>query len=388
MLPIPKRYAVFCFSLLTALGATAWKSAARPESPLTSNTNSAGFRLALPRYEYAFPRDHGSHPAYQTEWWYYTGHLRSTEPPRNFGYQLTFFRRALVPELKNRTSQWATHDVIFAHLALTDETGKKFYFTNRISRATLQLAGAQTGNDSTPRIWIDDWSLIFAPGEQRLRAMGESGSTPFGIELRQRALKDPVIHGEKGVSQKSAGAGRASHYYSLARLQTEGKVRLGDNEYSVTGNSWFDHEFGSNVLASNQTGWDWFSLQLDDGRELMLYQLRLKNGGIDEYSSGTLVEKDGSSRHVKRDDFQIEVVDYWTSPTSGAKYPARWSVKIPREKIDFEIEPTVNNQELHTKGSVGITYCEGSVRVSGQNGIIGKGYVEMTGYAEEFDGTF
>ena len=253
----------------------------------------AAFRPALPGYKFQFPRDHGSHGEYQTEWWYYTGHLKS-KTGRRFGYQLTFFRTALAPDLKNRTSKWAVRDVIFAHFALTDINGKKFFNTDRINRAALNMAGADKAGTKSPRIWIDNWQMRFegASGEkQTLRATGEANDTSFSIDFNQRALKKPIIHGQNGVSQKSAGAGRASHYYSFTRLQSSGTIKIGSETFAVTGQSWFDHEFGSNQMDKNQIGWDWFSLQLNDGRELMLYQLRLQNNRIETLSSGTLVDK-------------------------------------------------------------------------------------------------
>lgn len=382
-----------CLSFLASAVNLARVGALQPLAPSagTSQPAAPSFRAALPGYKYSFPRDHGAHPDFQTEWWYYTGHLRSTRG-ETFGYQLTFFRTALTPRVQNRQSQWATRDVIFAHLALTDETGGKFYFSDRISRAALGLAAAQSTRDTNaPRVWIDDWTMQFKGrdgNEQSFAAFGvaQDGSTPFGLQLTQSALKPPAIHGENGVSQKSEGRGRASHYYSFTRLQTTGKIRIGAREYAVTGQSWFDHEFGSNVLTREQVGWDWFSLQLDDGRELMIFQLRLKNGGADDASSGTVVEKDGRTRHLRRDEFQIEVLENWRSPTSQAKYPSRWKVTVPGENIALQIAPTLANQELDTKRSTNVTYWEGSVRATGTQ--TGKGYIELTGYDKAFDGTF
>ena len=373
------------------LSLTAWRVLARPSAPQQDHNSAEGFRLALPHYKYAFPRDHGSHPQYATEWWYYTGHLKSNDDGRQFGYQLTFFRIALIPKLNHRTSQWAARDIIFAHLALTNETTGKFYFDERISRANLGLAGAQNST-SIPRVWLDDWNLQFGDNgnKQTLSASGmDKSSTAFGIELSQRALKRPVVHGVNGISQKSAGRGHASHYYSYPRLETAGTVKLDGKEYSVSGLSWFDHEFGSNQLSVEQSGWDWFSMQLDDGRELMIYQLRLKNGNLDPFSSGTLIEKDGRSKHLNLDAFRIEVLDHWSSPASNTRYPSRWKISLPNENLSLAIEPTVAGQELDTKGSTGIIYWEGSVRVlDGDNKVIGRGYVELTGYAQAFNGTF
>jgi predicted secreted hydrolase len=346
-----------------------------------------GYRLSLPGYKYSFPRDHSSHPEFLTEWWYYTGHLRGRDG-RRFGYQLTFFRQALTPRLKNRRSKWAVRDIIFAHFALTDETTGKFYFTDRISRGVLGLAGTET---KTPHVWINNWALRFQGNAQILRASGTQGGTAFALDLTQRPLKPPVIHGENGVSQKSEGRGRASHYYSFTRLSTQGTVRIGNERFAVTGQSWFDHEFGSNQLGKNQVGWDWFSLQLADGRELMLYHLRLSGGSTDPYSSGTLVEKNGRAHHLKLREFRIEPLGTWYSRQSGARYPARWRLTLPREGIQLEVTPTVADQELNTRGSVNVTYWEGSVGVSGtQRGkpLSGAGYVELTGYAREFNRTF
>lgn len=373
----------------TPLLFTRLRGVAVPKKPPT------GFAVALPGYKYSFPRDHGSHPAYASEWWYYTGHLETPDAKHSFGYQLTFFRVALASEEPKRASAWATRDVIFAHLALTDQTGKKFYYDDRISRAALQLAGAQSADlKRAPRIWLGNWNLQFtgkgndqtisAKGVARKPDSADGMSTPFGVTLTQQALKAPVINGINGVSQKSSGAVNASHYYAFTRLATRGTVQIGEEKYSVSGQSWFDHEFGSSRMSPGQTGWDWFSIQLSDGRELMLYQLRDKNGAPTKYSSGTLVEINGAARHLRLDEFTIEVLSRWQSPRSGGDYPARWRVKVPGEKLTLEIEPTLADQELDTSHSTNVIYWEGSANVTGtQNGraIFGKAYVELTGYA-------
>lgn len=371
---------------------------ARAALPIVSDAKANGFQLALPGYRYVFPRDHASHPAFATEWWYYTGHLQS-RAGRTFGYQLTFFRQALAPRLPVRSSKWATRDIIFAHLALTDETQGRFFFTDRIARAALQIAGAET---TVPHVWIGDWTLRFNLKNQTLRAQGRmqtSGSqnnvaprmsTHVALDLVQSALKPPIVHGQNGVSQKSAGRGRASHYYSFTRLQTKGTLKLDDETFAVEGQSWFDHEFGSNQLAPDQVGWDWFSLQLNDGRELMLYRMRLKNGATDPYSSGTIIDKNGLTRHLANRDFTIGKQATWRS-AEGAQYPARWRLSVPREGLELEVEPTVSDQELHTGGVSGITYWEGSARVRGtQRGqaLNGQAYVELTGYDKAFGSTF
>jgi len=359
--------------------------------------HSASFRPALPGYKFQFPRDHGSHPQFATEWWYYTGHLQASDG-RRFGYQMTWFRTALAPKIE-RKSAWATRDVIFCHFALTDENGRKFLFSDRIGRANLGLSGATNGA-KLPRIYSGDWALQFGgkSGERQsffASATSDAKETvgqKFALDLTQIALKAPVVHGQNGVSQKSAGRGQASHYYSFTRLGTRGVLTLGTEKLAVTGQSWFDHEFGSSQLSKNQVGWDWFSLQLNDGRELMLYRLRLKNGGVEPFSSGTIVEKNGVSRHLKRADFRLKPLSTWKSAATNAVYPLKWRIEIPRENIRLEVSPTLENQELRPRRTgANLSYWEGSVRAAGtQNGreIGGVGYLEMTGYASAFQNTF
>lgn len=347
------------------------------------------YKLALPGYKFSFPRDHAAHPQYSTEWWYYTGHLRD-QSGRRFGYQLTWFRQALLPQLVNRTSHWATRDVVFAHFALTDENNKRFFFTDRIGRSAAGIAGSSTRN---AHVWIGDWDLRFNGQIQSLHARGNSNAkatdgAPFSLDLTQTPLKPLVVHGQSGVSQKAQGLGHASHYYSFTCLKTRGTLKVGNERLQVDGQSWFDHEFGSNQLARNQIGWDWFALQLNDGRELMLYRMRLRGGGTDPFSSGTLIAKNGKSQALSLRDFSFQPLATWKSAQTGATYPSRWRVRIPRAKLDLTVEPTVANQELVTARSTGIAYWEGSVRVleSGRN--IGQGYVELTGYDKPFSGTF
>jgi len=356
------------------------------------SVQAAPFRPALRGYQFQFPRDHGSHPAFATEWWYYTGHLKVRDG-RRFGYQLTWFRTALAPQIKRR-SKWATRDVMFAHFALTDETGRRFLFSDRIARGNLGIAGAQSGA-KMPRVWVENWNLQFgAPrGErQTLRAAAQSDATEtrgqkFALDLKQLALKPPAIQGENGVSQKAAGRGRASHYYSFTRLQTRGILRLGDERLEVSGQSWFDHEFGSNQMGENQVGWDWFSLHFSDGRELMLYRIRLKNGGVEPYSSGTLIDRNGATRHLRLADFRLTPLGSWKSRETGGIYPQSWKIEIPREKLRLEVAPTLANQELRPRRSgANLSYWEGSVRASGTQ--TGRGYLEMTGYASAFQNTF
>ncbi len=361
--------------------------------------------MARAPYGFRFPFDHGAHRDYLTEWWYYTGHL-SSKSGRRFGFELTFFRNAFVPPsaLPRRQSKWATRDLMFAHLALTDVERKRFFFDDRIARVSdLPASGADAASSKPPRVWLGDWDLQFeAPGgqKQHIRARGQArdqegqgstSSTPFALDLALSALKPPIAHGQGGISRKGAGEGNASHYYSMTRLASGGTISIGDQVFEVSGQSWFDHEFGSSQLASAQIGWDWFSLQMSDGRELMLYSLRHADGSVDAASSGTLVARDGTSKYLSRADFQIEPLASWTSPWSAAKYPAKWRLRLPSERLDLEVTPAQENQELDTRRSTGISYWEGLVDARGTLGsssLTGQGYVELTGYAKPFTKTF
>ncbi len=334
----------------------------------------AGFALALEPREFVFPREHGPHPGFKTEWWYYTGNLQN-EQGRRFGYQLTFFRIALRPEAPKRRSDWATNQVYMAHFALTDPAAKDFYQVERFSRAALGLAGATA---EPFRVWLEDWA---AAGNQsatlpmRLRAADDA----VAIDLLLNSTKPVVLQGEQGLSQKSAAPGNASYYYSLTRMPTSGEIRIGEATFKVAGTSWLDREWSTSALGEKQVGWDWFSLQFDDGRELMYYQLRLEDGSSDPLSSGVLVAADGTSRRLTAIEMRIEVLEHWQSPHSGASYPARWRLQSPAQELDLEIVPLLADQELQTS----VRYWEGSVSLQGSSRgakVQGYGYVELTGY--------
>ena len=347
------------------------------------------FKRALPGRTFSFPQDHFSHPEFRTEWWYYSGHLYSQEK-KSYGYQLTFFRTGLNREAKHQKSNWSIQDLYFAHLAITDESRGKFEYLEKISRGSLGEAEAYPykKGEKTFRIWIEDWS-VEGKGPAMQNHILKARDKNFGIELMLVPEINPVIHGQNGISQKAEGEGYASHYYSIPRLRTEGKIFLQNKEIPVQGISWMDHEFGSSQLREYQVGWDWFSIQLDKGTELMFYQIRHKDGKIDPYSSGTIIFPDGTYQHLLKNEFQIKVLDHWKSPKSGAVYPSKWKVMVPGHRINLTISPTVKDQELITKESSRVTYWEGSVKVGGKyqsEPIKGVGYVELTGYAESLSG--
>ena len=341
------------------------------------------FSPARPGYEYAFPRDHGSHEQFQTEWWYFTGHLLAVDG-RRFGYELTFFRRGIdSPDVWNNPSAWAIRHLYFAHLALTDEAAEEFQFAEKVSRAGIKKAGAQA---DVLDVWIDRWSVrAVEPDHQKFHLLAQAET--FSIDLTLEVRKPPVIHGTNGVSKKGQRAEHTSHYYSLTRLQTAGSVEVDGTSMAVEGLSWMDHEFGSADLAEGLIGWDWFSLQLENDHDIMAYGLRRADGTFDPASSGTLVLPDGSSKPLSLEDMQVTVQKHWTSPASGAHYPSEWTFAIPSENIELAIVPRLASQELITTRSTNIIYWEGAVKVSGVwkgQPIRGQGYVELTGYAEPY----
>jgi predicted secreted hydrolase len=343
--------------------------------------NTAAYARADGSLELQFPRDFGPHDDFQSEWWYYTGNLQ-TETGRHFGFQLTFFRRAIQPveQRAQRESGWAAEQVYMAHFTLTDVSANRFSYFERFSRGSAGLAGAKV--EPAYRVWLEDWSVEqAADGRYRLRAAQED----ISLDLELTDVRGPVLQGENGLSPKGPEPGNASYYYSQTRMEARGKVRAGGEEFTVSGLSWKDHEFSTSALGASLVGWDWFSIQLDDGSELMLFILRREDGGIDGYSSGSVVRPDGSTRALTLDDFNITATGQWTSPHSGAVYPSGWQVSIPDEDIQLQVEPHIQDQELN----VSFIYWEGAVSVSGTRQgqtVAGNGYVELTGYESSMQG--
>ena len=334
---------------------------------LSGNGVTGGFARATKSRRFNFPYDAGPHYEFQTEWWYYTGNLND-DNGRPFGFQLTFFRRALTPDKKSRKSAWAANQIYFAHFAVSDIRNRAFFPSERWSRGAIGLAGA----DARPfRVWVEEWSAAAEGQSVRLQAKNDSAA----MDLRLAPTKPVVLHGNRGLSQKSAEPGNASYYYSQTRLHTSGTITIKDRSFRVQGFSWLDREWSTSSLSEEQSGWDWFSLQLSDNREIMLYQIRLKKGGIDPYSSGSLIERDGSVHNLAVDDFKIEVLDRWKSSITDIIYPSRWRITIPRYGIALTVVPHQTNQEL----PLTFVYWEGSVEVKGDN-VSGNGYVELTGY--------
>jgi len=368
--------AVAALLLLAGLPATFTQSGAADEAPLA-------FDRAVPGYQYRFPGDHGAHEQFRTEWWYYTGQVTAANG-RRFGFELTFFRRGIPPgQVQTLPSKWSIQQLYLAHFAVTDLCAGRFYYADKVSREGFGKAGAATGRLHT---WVDRWSVLMderTTPQHHLQAATED----VAITLDLVAEKPPVLHGRDGISRKGADPGQASHYYSLTRLATEGQIRVGTDTFAVTGLSWMDHEFGSADLGEHVVGWDWFSLQLSDSTELMWYSLRRADGSSDPVSSGTLVLADGRAQPLGAEDLTVEPLVYWTSPRSKGRYPQRWRLTSPAFDFDVTVESLLADQELDTARSTRVTYWEGAVSASGRSRgarVTGRGYVELTGYAERF----
>ena len=333
------------------------------------------------------PKDHASHQGYRTEWWYYTGNLKSSDG-NPYGFQLTFFRRRIIPSESEKkwptpASAWRTGQIYLAHAALSDLDGKHHFYAQDMGRGVLGIAGEYRDND-TIRIFVKKWSARIGPKVHQLKVI----SDPFSFDLDLTSVKPAVFHGKKGYSRKGSMPESASCYYSLTRLLTKGQVTLAGKTFSVNGLSWMDHEFSTAPLEPGIVGWDWFGLQLSDTTELMIYLLRYEDGTFHPASSGTYIRSNGKTIHLSGHDIEVTVTDTWNSPNSKAVYPARWRLRIPSPVMDLMITPNLADQEMKTKESTGVTYWEGSVSVRGiKNGrqVNGHGYVELTGYAKAFD---
>ena len=349
-----------------------------PSASLVANLSEGGdFTRAEGPRDWDFPADMGAHPDYQTEWWYYTGNLESADG-QHFGYQLTFFRRALVSaeERTERDSAWGTEQIYLAHFAISDVEVEQHQAFERFARGSAGLAGVESAPYS---VWLEDWQ-VEEIGEGQYRLVAQQGD--FALDLILNDTKGIILQGDEGYSQKGEAPGNASYYYSQTRMETSGTVRTERGLFDVNGLSWKDHEFSTSALSEGQVGWDWFSIQLDDGSELMFFQIRRADGSIDPFSSGTYIDSNGGTTHLERNQFEIRVRDEWISPESGGVYPSAWEVSIPSLDLNLDIEPYFNDQEMN----VSYFYWEGAVRVSGS--LTGSGYVEMTGYAGSMEGEF
>ncbi len=346
---------------------------------------AAEWKVAEPEYQWSFPQDHWAHPEYRTEWWYFTGHLESRPPGRRFGYQFTFFRIGLVEEPPTFESNWATGGLIMGHAAITDIESGLHHFSELLYRQTALLGEFKSYPDS-PIAWArgpvgtsEKWSLRW--NGQGFDFSMRDDEREMGLDLTTLPEKPLVLQGPNGYSQK-ADSGAASLYYSFTRLTTQGTLHLGEHRWAVEGESWMDKELSTSQLGRNQVGWDWFSLQLLEGWDLMFFLMRRENGQTD-YRSATLVSPDGSSHYLEPGEWEATVTESWTSPESKATYPSRWTVAIPDQKLRLDVIPLLKDQENRSRLPGGVYYWEGAVTARDPAGKpVGRGYVELTGYGE------
>ncbi len=368
-------------------------------------------RVTGPR-PFVFPDDHGPHPDHRTEWWYVTGNLEG-EDGSSFGIQFTLFRSALAPGSPVADSEWATHQLYLGHLAVTDVRGGRHLHEERLARGAAGLAGATA---APFRVWLEDWELASAeagtgaPAGSGARGGGTAGtasppadfpdvgapstdpdavfplalratSDSFALDLRLEAGKGMVLQGEEGYSRKGADPANASYYFTYPRMPASGTIRVGGTVHRVTGLTWLDREWSTSALDADQVGWDWFSLQFDSGEELMVFQIRRRDGGVDPVNRGLLVRADGSTVGLGPDEWSLEVLERWTSSDGGATYPSRWRLTVPEYDLDVILAPLLADQEMR----VTVRYWEGAVEVEGTgpggSPVAGRGYVELTGYA-------
>lgn len=334
---------------------------------------------------FEFPRDHGPHPDYRQEWWYFTGNLDAADGER-FGFELTFFRFALAPPATASTvaasgegaSRWRTRQIYVGHFAITDVGRQRFRYTQKLSRGAVGLAGAGI---PPLRVWVDDWNMATSSEGGATAWTLHAAEAGYELTLEARPLLQPVLNGDRGFSRKSSEPGFASYYYSIPRVAVQGQLLRDGKPLQVKGLAWFDREWSSAALSAGEQGWDWFALQLQDGSCLMFYALRRRDGGLDPNSAGTWVSADGESRPLASNDVQIEVFDYWTN-ARGNRYPARWHVRVPTAGLDVDVRPVLADQELTTVAR----YWEGAVDVAGTKTgqkAEGRGYVELVGYAAQ-----
>jgi predicted secreted hydrolase len=378
-------------ALLAALAATASTAGATAGGSAGSGRGdtaagpSAPWKAAAPGHVWSFPRDHASHPGYRNEWWYLTGTLQAEgDPGTRLGWQVTFFRVGLAVDRPAPGSAWGATDVLMGHAAVTDLASGRHLFSEVLYRAVPLLAGF--GGPADPLLaWsrgppgtAERWEL-WREGDGFAVRVADA-RLGMALRLALHPARPPVLQGPEGLSRKSDREGFASLYYSVTRLRTAGTVTVGERTLEVRGESWLDREFGSSQLAPDQSGWDWFALRLADGRDLMLYLLRGKDGAPG-FRSGTLVERDGTPRWLRADEFEVAATGRWRSPATGAEYPAGWRVRVPGAGLSLHVEPVVPDQE--NRGGSAPFYWEGVVRVTGSGGErAGEGYVELTGYGE------
>lgn len=350
--------------------------------------NQEGYLRATGPREFVFPDDHGAHPGFKTEWWYYTGNL-FTEEGRQFGYQFTIFRSQLNPPAKTKEdtmdrSGWNTNQLYLGHFAISDVKNEDHVFEERYSRGAAGLAGAKV---EPYRIWLEDWEILRIDSSDnddknfpvRIKAQMENGAA---LDLNISPVKPLVLQGDRGYDVKGSGEGNASYYLAFTRMETEGTITKNGDQFEVSGASWMDHEWSTSALDESQEGWDWFSIQLSNGYDLMYYQLRNNDGSVSRFTTGSLVDPEGNKTTLNPEDVTLKVRDTWQSPHTSSVYPSAWTMRIPKANLTLNLATLFADQEM----TVSVQYYEGTISVSGMmNGedVSGNGFIEMTGYEEK-----
>jgi predicted secreted hydrolase len=336
-----------------------------------------GFARATEPRPFVFPADHGSHPEYRTEWWYFTGNL-ATASGRHFGFELTFFRYALgrSDAARDGASAWRADQAWMAHFAVTDTAGRRFIARERLTRGALGLAGAVA---EPLEVWVKDWAASGRGAGDELMLRLEASDDVVALDLNLAATIPHVAQGDRGLDTKGEGRGNASHYYSVPRLAAKGELTVEGETFVVSGLAWLDREWSTSSLDPGTTGWDWFALHLSDGSSLMFYRLRTERGGASPYSGGSLVSADGSRTRLTVNDVELTELADWTSTLSGVRYPVAWRLSAPRAGISLDIAPYLQNQEL----ALSVRYWEGAVHAEGRGPggpVTAQGYLELAGY--------
>jgi predicted secreted hydrolase len=339
-----------------------------------SSDDSDGFARATEPIDFQFPADHGSHPQFRNEWWYFTGNLADSNGAL-FGFELTFFRIAMGAEIPRGSSAWRSDQIWMAHFALTDAGGQRFFAAERFARETLGVAGAEI---APFRVHLKDWSVSGElAGESPMVVLNaRDGERALALELRP--LKGIVLNGDRGLDRKGPEPGNASFYYSLPRLAAQGAMTVGGRTVEVAGTAWLDREWSTSALSAGVVGWDWFSLHLSDGRDVMFYRLRDVEGRSTRFSKGSLISPDGAVEPLDVNDVELEALRTWRSPTTGVAYPVSWRFVVKRASVDLVLEPYIDNQEL----DLGVRYWEGAVKSSRGTGVSATGYLELAGYGD------
>lgn len=333
-------------------------------------------RVYQPR-PFSFPADHGAHPEYKNEWWYFTGNL-TAEDGREFGFQFTLFRYAVAPKMPASKSAWATNQVYLAQIALSDINQGKYYSDERFGRGAMALAGVSA---NPFRAWLDNWTVSAGPAQcgDCLAVDITAAAADFQLRLRLSNTRPAVLHGDRGFSRKSSSRGNASYYYSYTRMNTSGEIALNGAAYGVGGQAWFDHEWSTSSLEPEQSGWDWFSLQLSNRSELMVFRLRNRDEPDKDYYYGSLIHPDGVFEPLQKEDLRLSPLATWNSGASGISYPLTWQLDIPDKTLSLLVRPRMANQEMNRS----FRYWEGAIsavgKLSGKD-LTATGYMELTGY--------